>query len=89
MEVITMKFSQSDIIDAHEHCSHNQTEIRESQMCGCFWCCAVFDSDDVIDFLESEETALCPSCGIDSVIGDASGYTITEELMQAMNKYWF
>ena len=33
--------------------------------------------------------ALCPSCGIDSVIGDASGFPITEEFLVAMEARWF
>ena len=35
------------------------------------------------------QTALCPRCGIDSVIGSASGYPITKEFLEAMNRRWF
>lgn len=31
----------------------------------------------------------CPKCGIDSVIGDASGYTIDKAFLSAMRKFWF
>ena len=34
-------------------------------------------------------TAVCPNCTVDSVIGDASGYPITKELLDDMNKKWF
>ena len=30
-------------------------------------------------------TALCPECGMDAVIGDASGYTVDKNLMKEMN----
>jgi hypothetical protein len=33
-------------------------------------------------------TAICPICGIDSVLGDAS-VEITAELLEAMNEYYF
>jgi hypothetical protein len=36
-----------------------------------------------------EPTARCPRCGIDSVIGSASGYPITREFLQTMKSYWF
>ena len=34
------------------------------------------------------KTAICPICGIDSVLGDAS-VEITAELLEAMNEYYF
>jgi hypothetical protein len=34
-------------------------------------------------------TALCPRCGIDSVIGSESGYPVTEACLRAMHARWF
>lgn len=34
-------------------------------------------------------TALCPNFGIDSVIGESSGFDITTEFLRAMNSKWF
>ena len=34
-------------------------------------------------------TALCPKCGIDSVIGSASGYPITSNFLWRMKLRWF
>jgi hypothetical protein len=31
----------------------------------------------------------CPRCGIDSVIGDQSGFPITPEFPERMKRYWF
>ena len=35
------------------------------------------------------QTALCPYCGIDSVIGDSSGFPTTTEFLSKMKSYWF
>jgi len=35
------------------------------------------------------QTALCPKCGIDSVIGSSSGYPITQAFLSGMRRYWF
>ena len=35
------------------------------------------------------DTALCPKCGVDAVIGESSGYPITKEFLKEMNEYWF
>jgi hypothetical protein len=34
-------------------------------------------------------TADCPRCGIDAVIGSASGFPITSEFLSSMNGRWF
>ncbi len=36
-----------------------------------------------------EQTAFCPFCEMDSVIGESCGYPITKEFLEEMNKYWF
>jgi len=39
---------------------------------------------------ELDGTALCPHCGIDSVIGSASGYPVSEpQFLKAMHDHWF
>ena len=51
----------------------------------------IFTPQEITDWIEDKSgiTALCPSCGIDSVIGESSGFPITEEFMREMNSYWF
>lgn len=42
------------------------------------------------DYISDEEpTAECPYCHIDAVIGDASGFPITEEFLRKMMHRWF
>lgn len=55
---------------------------------------ATFRSDEIKDWCDTESdpegtTALCARCGIDSVIGDASGYPIIKEFLEEMNEYGF
>lgn len=39
------------------------------QKCGCFFCQKTFQFDEIEEFVDGKlETALCPRCGIDSVI---------------------
>jgi hypothetical protein len=33
-------------------------------------------------------TATCPRCGVDDVIGSASGYDLTDEFLRMLNEYW-
>lgn len=86
----------SDIQAAHAHCKRNRVELLDSTVCGCFYCLAIFAPDEISDWLEdgfgisdAGVTALCPHCGIDSVIGDRSGFPVTEEFLRTMHAHWF
>lgn len=66
-----------------------------SGVCGCFCCLRTFPPAEIEEWVDEDprtgigRTALCPHCGIDSVIGSASGFAITPELLQRMQAYWF
>lgn len=73
---------------AHNFCTANVENLKKSKKCGCFFCLSVFKPKEIIAFL-SDGTALCPHCGVDSVIGDAFGFDISEDFLNKMKKYWF
>ena len=90
-----------DVVRAHKHSSAHRDQIFASQACGCFYCLRVFSPGKITDWVDWPEsaagddeldfgtTALCPYCGIDSVIGDTSGFPITQEFLKKMNQHWF
>ena len=57
----------------------------------CFFCGKIFGSEEITQYIEDEEgdTAVCPFCKTDSVLGESCGYEITEELLKEMHDYWF
>ena len=63
--------------------------IKESEYCYCFYCKKQFESKEVVKYLEGENTALCPHCGIDAIIPNNVDEPIDNELIEGMNKYWF
>lgn len=77
------------IIGAHEHSSNHRSKLSESSFAGCFYCESIFSPSEVKEWIDGGETALCPKCGIDSVIGDRSGFPITAKFLSAMNRRWF
>lgn len=83
-----------DIQTAHKHSSNHRKEIAESVLCGCFYCCATFPPSEILDWIDADlngvgQTALCPKCGIDSVIGDKSGFDVSDRFLATMNAHWF
>lgn len=79
-----------DYIAAHEFSFNNMPQLRVKQQCGCFYCRRIFSSEEISEYVaDTEGTALCPYCGIDSVIGENSGYPVTKQLLDDMQYYWF
>lgn len=75
--------------EAHVHSSKHREEILKSNQCGCFYCLKTFKPEEIKDWIDEEQTALCPFCNIDSVIGDNSGAAIDETFLKEMHKDWF
>lgn len=75
---------------AHAYSVDHKPELEKDKVCGCFYCCKIFNPIDIKEWVEDTRgTALCPYCGIDSVIGESSGFPITEEFLNEMHKRWF
>lgn len=83
-----MTYSTAQLKAAHKHCSRNRDAINKSAVCGCFYCLQTFTAGEVRKYTHPED-ALCPRCGIDSVLADESGLPMTQPFLQAMYDYWF
>ena len=86
------KYSTEFLEQAHKDCSLHKDEILRSRLCGCFYCEQTFLPSDIEEWIEENyskgQTAICPKCGIDSVLG--SDYPVSDkQFLNAMNKYWF
>jgi hypothetical protein len=79
------------ILDAHKHSSDHRGEIEASDSCGCFYCLAIFNPEKIERWIWIDHggTAICPKCGIDSVIGSASGLPIEIGFLKRMKDHWF
>ena len=84
------KMVSKDIIEAHKYSANHKKELLKDKKCGCFYCFEIFDPKQIKEWIEDKSgTAICPYCGIDSIIGESSGYPITTEFLKKMNEYWF
>ena len=77
-----------DIKKCHRYSSYNRGDMFDTS-CGCFYCLSIFPSTQIKEWIDNGETAKCPHCGIDSVIGAVSGFPITIPFLKRMRDYWF
>jgi hypothetical protein len=90
-------YTEEQLNDAHEHTLCNKTELLNSEKIGCCSCKSIFTTKEIdiesfpstADGDEEIRTMICPHCYVDALIGDASGYKITEDFLNEMNEYWF
>ncbi len=84
----------------HDFASNNRFAYSGSSTAGCFYCCEMWEPSGtaIAEFCgcdhEAEDeignaTIICPFCSIDSVITSIDAGEITEELLTALNEYWF
>ena len=80
----------TDFKQAHKFSANHQSQLLKDKKCGCFYCLHIFSPSEIIEWIKDiDGTAICPYCGIDSVMGESSGHPITHSFLEEMNKYWF
>ncbi|WPP52417.1 hypothetical protein [Catalinimonas niigatensis] len=66
----------------------NQQDLMKSDKAGCYYCRKIYPASEVKEFLEEEATALCPKCGIDSVLPDYV-YDLSINNLRELHQFWF
>ena len=75
----------------HQYSTSNQQRILSSKRCGCFFCNKIFESNLVFEYYMKDKngpTAICPFCGVDSLLPDSS-VELSLELLKDMHSIWF
>jgi hypothetical protein len=82
-----------NIVSAHKCSSSHRDEVETSEVCGCFYCLTIFSPTEITEWVDEVNgigtTAICPHCGIDSVIGSRSGFPIKRDFLKDMQRHWF
>lgn len=49
----------------------NESRLKQSGICGCYHCGSIFEVSEIQEWADDggeDKTAICPKCGIDSVL---------------------
>lgn len=92
MKLANIKYSKDFLENAHKSSSSHREEILTGDLCGCFYCEKTFEPEEIDEWIEENiangETAVCPKCGIDSIL--SSKFPITDkQFLREMNMLWF
>jgi hypothetical protein len=77
-----------EILTAHKGCTNNRQALLEAGSGACFFCLEEFAADEIAEWVDRDSTALCPRCGIDSVLS-VSGQAADKDFLRRMREYWF
>jgi hypothetical protein len=81
--------TDKDLALAYKHSAMNRVEVQRSASCGCFHCLSTFEPSAIKHWIDTGQTAVCPTCGMDSVVGSASGFEIHLDFLATMKGRWF
>lgn len=76
-------------VAARKHASNHRAEIEASPRCACFFCFRTFANTEIKKWTDTNQTALCPRCGVDSVLGSASNHRLDDTFLRGMHTHFF
>jgi hypothetical protein len=74
-----------DVSDALKKATRNRSKIKDDTQCGCYQCLSVIPGREIREWTDNSKTAICPKCGVDSLIPGMTDETYLKEA----NAYWF
>lgn len=80
--------NQNDIKNAPQYAWKNRKAVEESPACGCYQCLAVFSSEDIEEWTDYGNTAMCPKCGCDCVIAQSHAIPLDTQHLKQIHDYW-
>ena len=80
--------SKTNLTKIHRKSRRNRPELSRSKICGCFYCLKEFAFSQIGEWIVDNETALCPYCGVDAVLG-FDRERADQQLLQKMHERWF
>lgn len=73
---------------------NNREALKNSGLCGCYYCEETYPPTEITEWVDEDkegvgQTALCPQCHIDSVLGNSQGIDLSPESLKRLRRAWF
>ena len=66
----------------------NRPSIQQCVEVGCYHCFKIYNKDEIKEWTDNDQTAICPFCETDSLIPNMPDYKLTEEILKQANQFW-
>jgi hypothetical protein len=79
-----------DLILAHEHGSNHREAILAAPVCYCGHCEREISTAEIHEWIDGDQTAVCPKCGIDILLPRDCSFPVTNKAwLHRFHRYWF
>jgi NAD-dependent SIR2 family protein deacetylase len=72
----------------YEQSRLNRRFMTQGVVCRCFHCLHAFPAEQINQWTDDGETALCPNCGVDAVLS-SSAVTLSDRLIEHLRATYF
>ena len=81
----------ASFVAAHGRASKHRADLERAGSCACYFCFKKFPTTTIKAWIDANQTALCPFCGIDAVLGSSGGDTfrIDDRFLRRMHQHYF
>ena len=81
---------KAELLDLHRTSSDSKKYSKNVKIVGCFSCSSIYPSQEIDEYVNLGQTALCPFCSIDAVIPLDDFQPIQyKEVLEELNDYFF
>ena len=93
--------AMNELLAAYRYTTNNHAQIEGSKLCGCCHCVRLFKPEEIVGWTGltveniddpkaiAAQTAMCPYCGSEAVLGDGCGFPINGHFLARMNEAWY
>ena len=78
-----------DIRMAPKLAINNKTNLKLANECACYYCLKSFNYENVKEWVDNNDTAICPFCSVDAVVPIYEEKDGDIEFLSKIRKYWF
>ena len=80
--------AEARLVKQHNKSRRNRSSLAASAICACFYCFKEYPFAQITEWTDGGETAICPRCGVDAVLGFAVP-AADQALLRKMHGRWF
>jgi hypothetical protein len=80
--------NNAEIKNAPKYAWKNSKSMQESETCGCYQCLQVMSVQEIEEWTDYGNTAICPKCGCDCLIPQSSSIPMYSQALKIIRDYW-